>query len=60
MLTLYVNGVSLTLFFVVGDTLFQAGCGKFFEGTPEEMHAALIEHLSKLPEETVSKMFFKD
>ena len=36
-----------------GDTLFLAGCGRFFEGTPKEMHAALIEILSELPPETV-------
>ncbi|WVN86501.1 hydroxyacylglutathione hydrolase [Cryptococcus depauperatus CBS 7841] len=35
-----------------GDTLFLAGCGRFFEGTPEEMHAALVK-LSKLPSDTV-------
>ncbi|XP_064376121.1 hydroxyacylglutathione hydrolase, mitochondrial isoform X2 [Dromaius novaehollandiae] len=31
-----------------GDTLFVAGCGKFFEGTPEEMYRALIEILGSL------------
>ncbi|KAK6908142.1 hydroxyacylglutathione hydrolase [Kwoniella mangroviensis CBS 8507] len=35
-----------------GDTLFLAGCGRFFEGTPEEMHAALTK-LSKLPDDTL-------
>ncbi|XP_056389428.1 hydroxyacylglutathione hydrolase, mitochondrial isoform X2 [Hyla sarda] len=35
-----------------GDTLFVAGCGKFFEGTAEEMYKALIEILGKLPSET--------
>lgn len=34
------------------DTLFLAGCGRFFEGTPEEMHAALT-HLGKLPDDTI-------
>lgn len=34
------------------DTLFQGGCGRFFEGTPEEMHAALT-YLGKLPDETI-------
>lgn len=34
------------------DTLFLAGCGRFFEGTPEEMHAALT-HLGKLPDDTL-------
>lgn len=36
-----------------GDTLFVAGCGKFFEGTAEQMHRALIEILGRLPPETV-------
>jgi hydroxyacylglutathione hydrolase len=35
-----------------GDTLFLGGCGRFFEGTAEQMHSALIEKLSKLPDET--------
>ncbi|KAL0279631.1 UNVERIFIED_CONTAM: hypothetical protein PYX00_001144 [Menopon gallinae] len=35
-----------------GDTLFSAGCGRFFEGTPEQMYKALIEILSSLPDET--------
>lgn len=34
-----------------GDTLFLAGCGRFFEGTPKEMHAALT-YLGKLPDDT--------
>ena len=36
-----------------GDTLFLAGCGRFFEGTPKEMYTALVEILSKLPSDTV-------
>jgi len=35
-----------------GDTLFQGGCGRFFEGTGDEMHAALSK-LGSLPDETV-------
>ncbi|KAG7396072.1 hypothetical protein PHYBOEH_002818 [Phytophthora boehmeriae] len=35
-----------------GDTLFVAGCGRFFNGTPAEMHHALNEVVAKLPEET--------
>ncbi|XP_012673698.1 hydroxyacylglutathione hydrolase, mitochondrial-like [Clupea harengus] len=35
-----------------GDTLFVAGCGKFFEGTAEQMYKALIEILGQLPPET--------
>lgn len=35
-----------------GDTLFIGGCGKFFEGTPKEMHKALNEVLAGLPDDT--------
>ncbi|KAI5852693.1 beta-lactamase-like protein [Morchella snyderi] len=35
-----------------GDTLFIAGCGRFFEGTPEEMHKALNVTLASLPDDT--------
>lgn len=31
-----------------------AGCGKFFEGTAEQMYKALIEILGRLPPETVN------
>lgn len=34
-----------------GDTLFLGGCGRFFEGTAEQMYSSLIEKLSKLPDE---------
>jgi hydroxyacylglutathione hydrolase len=34
-----------------GDTLFSAGCGRLFEGTPQEMLASL-EKLSQLPDKT--------
>ncbi|CUS14019.1 unnamed protein product, partial [Tuber aestivum] len=35
-----------------GDTLFIAGCGRFFEGTAQEMHKALNSTLGSLPDET--------
>ncbi|KAL8363915.1 hypothetical protein RB601_009596 [Gaeumannomyces tritici] len=35
-----------------GDTLFHGGCGKFFEGTGEEMHKALNLKLGALPDDT--------
>lgn len=35
-----------------GDTLFVAGCGRFFAGTPAEMHHALNEVVAQLPPET--------
>ena len=34
-----------------GDTLFAAGCGRLFEGTPEQMHSSLTR-LASLPEKT--------
>ena len=37
-----------------GDTLFVAGCGKFFEGSPDQMYKALIDILGTLPGNTVS------
>lgn len=35
-----------------GDTLFRGGCGRFFEGSAEEMHKAL-SYLGTLPDSTV-------
>ena len=35
----------------VGDTLFAMGCGRLFEGTPEQMYASL-GRLMELPDET--------
>jgi hydroxyacylglutathione hydrolase len=35
-----------------GDTLFSAGCGRLFEGTPEQMHSSLGK-LSALPGDTL-------
>lgn len=35
-----------------GDTLFTAGCGRLFEGTPEQMHASLSK-LASLPDSTL-------
>ncbi|KAL3832036.1 hypothetical protein ACJMK2_023716 [Sinanodonta woodiana] len=35
-----------------GDTLFIGGCGRFFEGTPDQMYIALVEILAKLPGNT--------
>jgi hydroxyacylglutathione hydrolase len=33
-----------------GDTMFAAGCGRLFEGTPEMMWTALHEKLGRLPD----------
>jgi hydroxyacylglutathione hydrolase len=35
-----------------GDTLFVAGCGRLFEGTPAMMHASLSGKLGRLPPAT--------
>ncbi|KAK3069468.1 Cytoplasmic glyoxalase II [Teratosphaeriaceae sp. CCFEE 6253] len=35
-----------------GDTLFIGGCGRFFEGSAEEMDAALNKTLAALPDDT--------
>ncbi|ETW10360.1 hydroxyacylglutathione hydrolase [Aphanomyces invadans] len=35
-----------------GDTLFVGGCGRFFEGTAEDMYHALYEVFLRLPKET--------
>ena len=37
-----------------GDTLFAAGCGRLFEGTPAMMYDALVEKLGRLPTTTRS------
>ncbi|KAJ1987231.1 Cytoplasmic glyoxalase II [Dimargaris cristalligena] len=36
-----------------GDTLFVGGCGKFFEGTGEDMYLSLIEIIGSLPPDTL-------
>ncbi len=35
-----------------GDTLFSGGCGRLFEGTPEQMNNSLNEVLAALPDST--------
>ncbi|XP_063915998.1 hydroxyacylglutathione hydrolase, mitochondrial isoform X2 [Zophobas morio] len=48
----YVNAGGQPPAVFTGDTLFVAGCGRFFEGTAEQMHAALIDILGNLPDNT--------
>lgn len=48
----YVTGEEDTPAVFTGDTLFAGGCGRFFEGTADQMYKALIETLGKLPNET--------
>ncbi len=45
--TYVVEGCAFT-----GDTLFVAGCGRLFEGTPEMMNVSLNDKLAKLPGDT--------
>ncbi|PRP76023.1 hypothetical protein PROFUN_01739 [Planoprotostelium fungivorum] len=35
-----------------GDTLFVAGCGKFFEGNAQQMHHALVDVIRQMPDST--------
>ncbi len=35
-----------------GDTLFAAGCGRLFEGTPAQMHDSLNQRIGQLPDQT--------
>jgi len=44
----YVFDAAQALF--CGDTLFAAGCGRLFEGTPQMMYEALCVKLAKLPD----------
>ena len=37
---------------LAGDTLFLGGCGRLFEGTPEQMYHSLYDKILPLPEET--------
>jgi hydroxyacylglutathione hydrolase len=46
----YIEGEKESAVFT-GDTLFCAGCGRLFEGTPAQMHASL-SRLLELPGET--------
>lgn len=46
----YYSAKDQTVF--VGDTLFALGCGRLFEGTPDQMWASLSQ-IANLPDETV-------
>jgi hydroxyacylglutathione hydrolase len=45
------SGASEAPLLFCGDTLFSAGCGRLFEGTPAQMHASLAR-LAALPPDT--------
>lgn len=45
------QGIEPTPILFCGDTLFSAGCGRLFEGTPVQMHASL-SRLAALPGDT--------
>ena len=36
----------------VGDTVFAMGCGRLFEGTPQQMHNSMQKLVAKLPKDT--------
>ncbi|APX93170.1 hydroxyacylglutathione hydrolase [Halomonas sp. 1513] len=46
----FAAGIPALLF--CGDTLFFGGCGRLFEGTPEQMHTSLTR-LAELPDDTL-------
>ncbi|KAG1676015.1 Hydroxyacylglutathione hydrolase, mitochondrial [Nymphon striatum] len=48
----YVNAENKPSAVFTGDTLFVGGCGRFFEGTADQMNYALNEVLANLPDET--------
>lgn len=48
----YVTGDGVTPAVFTGDTLFAGGCGRFFEGTADQMYQALIKVLGSLPDDT--------
>ncbi|KAK4874833.1 hypothetical protein RN001_014193 [Aquatica leii] len=48
----YLTAEGQTPAIFTGDTLFVAGCGKFFEGTAEQMYNALVNKLGSLPAKT--------
>lgn len=47
----YVSTVARPGFVLCGDTLFKAGCGRLFEGTPAQMYRSL-SRLAALPADT--------
>jgi hydroxyacylglutathione hydrolase len=48
----FYHGASPEPLLFCGDTLFAAGCGRLFEGTPVQMHESL-QQLAALPDETL-------
>lgn len=38
---------------ITGDTMFSAGCGKFFEGNAEQMYANLYETIGRMADDTL-------
>lgn len=48
----YVIGDAQAPWLFCGDTLFSAGCGRLFEGSPEQMQASLAQ-LAALPDATL-------
>lgn len=53
-----IKWLSNTNQFFLGDTLFSAGCGRLFEGTPEQMNTSLNVTLGSLPDDTVTNLLY--
>lgn len=51
---LLTSSSSCPFFWLSGDTLFIGGCGRFLEGTAEQMYHNLTKVLGCLPQDTVS------
>ena len=57
--TLFIGGISTSfLAAIVLSLTVKKGCGRFFEGTPEEMDTALNKTLASLPDDT--KVYVSD
>lgn len=50
--TLFIGGQTYCIGVFLEMLMFLQGCGRFFEGTPAEMHTALNEILAALPNDT--------
>lgn len=51
----WTSSSSRPVFWLSGDTLFIGGCGRFLEGTAEQMYHNLTKVLGCLPQDTVSR-----
>lgn len=51
-ISFFIDGGESSKAVFTGDTLFLAGCGKFFEGGASEMVTALYDRIGALPDDT--------